>query len=55
MKIGFKLKEIQVTPCSFDGIMHAAVWFAAFSARKFAAGFEIHMDIELPSFSTKIY
>jgi hypothetical protein len=37
MNIGFKLKEIQVTPCSFDRIMYAAVWFAAFSTRKFAA------------------
>jgi hypothetical protein len=35
--------------------MHAAVWLAAFSARKFAAGFEIHMNIELPCFSAKTY
>jgi hypothetical protein len=35
--------------------MHAAAWFAAFSARKFTAGFEINMDIELLSFSAKIY
>ena len=55
MNIGFKLKEIQVTPCSFDGIMHAAVLIAAFSARKFAAWFEINMNIELFSFRAKIY
>jgi hypothetical protein len=55
MDIGFKLKEIQVTPSSSDCIVHAAAWFLAFRARKFAAGFKIHMDIELPSFSAKIY
>jgi hypothetical protein len=55
MNIGFKLKEIQVTPGSFDSIMHAATWFPAFRARKFTAGFKIHMNIELPSFNTKIH
>jgi hypothetical protein len=39
MDIGFELKKVQVTPGSFDGIMHVALWFAAFLARKFAAGF----------------
>ena len=55
MNIGFKLKKIQVTPGSFDGIVHAAAWFLAFRARKSAAGFEIHMNIELPSFNAKIH
>lgn len=54
MDIGFELKEVQVTPGSFDGIMHVALWFAAFCARKFAAGFKIHMNIELLAFGTKI-
>jgi hypothetical protein len=44
-----------MSPCSFDGIMHAAVLLAAFCARKFAAWFEINMNIELFSFSAKIY
>jgi len=35
--VGFKLKEVQVTPGSFDSIMHAAAWFAALCTRKFAA------------------
>jgi hypothetical protein len=55
MDIGFKLKEVQVTPGSFDGIMHVALWLAAFCTRKFAAGFEIYMNIELLAFGTKIY
>jgi len=55
MDIGFKLKEVQVTPGSFDGIMHVALGLAAFCARKFAAGFEIYMNIELLAFGTKIY
>jgi len=55
MDIGFKLKKIQVTPGSFDGIMHATAWLPAFHARKFAAGFEIHMNIELPFLNTKIH
>jgi hypothetical protein len=55
MNIGFKLKEIQVTPSSSDGIVDAAAWFLAFRTKKFAAGFEIHMNIELPCFNTKIH
>jgi hypothetical protein len=55
MYIGLKLKEVQVTPGSFDSIMHAAAWFAAFRTRKFTAGFKIHVDIELLFFGTKIY
>ena len=55
MDIGFELKEVQMSPGSFYSIMHAAAWFAAFRTRKFAACFEINMDIELLSFSTKIY
>jgi hypothetical protein len=55
MDIGFKLKEIQVTPSSSDCIVHAAAWFLAFRARKFAAGFEINMNIELPSFNAKVH
>jgi hypothetical protein len=55
MDIGFKLKEIQVTPSSSDCIVHAAAWFLAFRARKFAAGFEINMNIELSSFNAKIH
>jgi hypothetical protein len=43
MDIGLKLKEIQVTPSSSDCIVHAAAWFLAFRARKFAAGFEIKL------------
>jgi hypothetical protein len=52
---GFKLKKVQVTPGSFDSIMHAAAWFPAFRARKFTAGFKIYMNIELPSFNAKIH
>jgi len=37
MDIGFELKEVQVTPGSFDRIMHPALWFAALCTRKFAA------------------
>jgi hypothetical protein len=55
MNIGFKLKKVQVTPGSFDGIMHTAAWFPAFRARKFATGFKINMNIELPSFNAKIH
>jgi hypothetical protein len=55
MDIGFELKKVQVTPGSFDGIMHVALWFAAFWAREFAAGFKIYMNIELLAFGTKIY
>jgi len=55
MDIGFELKEVQVTPCSFDGIMHVALWFTAFCAGKFATGFKIYMNIELLAFGTKIY
>jgi hypothetical protein len=55
MDIGFKLKEVQVTPGSFDSIMHIALWLAAFCTRKFAAGFKIYMNIELLAFGTKIY
>lgn len=55
MNVGFKLKKIQVTPGSFNGIMHAAAWFPAFRARKSTARFKIHMDIELPSFNAKIH
>jgi len=55
MDIGFKLKEIQVTPGSFDCIVHASAWFLAFRARKFAAGFEINMNIELLSFNAKVH
>lgn len=55
MDIGFKLEEVQVTPGPFDGIMHVAFGFAAFCASKFAAGFEIYMNIELLAFGTKIY
>jgi len=50
MDIGFELKKVQVTPGSIDGIMHVALWFAAFCARKFAAGFKIYMNIELLAF-----
>jgi len=55
MDVGFKLKKVQVTPGSFDGIMHVALRFAAFCARKFAARFKIYMNIELLAFGTKIY
>ena len=54
MDIGFELKEVQVTPGSLDRIMHVALWFAAFWAREFAAGFKIYMNIELLAFGTKI-
>ena len=33
MDIGFKLKEVQMPPGSFDCIMHVATWIAAFSTR----------------------
>ena len=55
MDIGFKLKEIQVTPSSSDCIVHAAFRFAAICTRKFAAGFEINMNIELLSFNAKVH
>jgi hypothetical protein len=55
MDIGFELKKIQVTPSSPGCIVHAAAWFLAFRARKFATGFEINMNIELPSFNAKIH
>jgi hypothetical protein len=54
MDIGLKLKEIQVTPGSFDSIMHAATWFTTLRTRIFTARFEIYVDIELFSFGTKI-
>ena len=44
-----------MAPGSFDSIMHAATCIAAFRTRKFAAWFEINMDIKLFSFSTEIY
>ena len=50
MDIGFKLKEVQMAPGSFDSIMHAATWIAAFRTRKFAAWFEINMDIKVAFF-----
>jgi hypothetical protein len=53
--IGFELKEVQMSPGSFYSIMHVAACFAAFRTRKFTACFEVDMDIELLSFSTKIY
>jgi hypothetical protein len=31
MDIGFELEEVQVSPGSFDRIMHASTWFAALS------------------------
>jgi hypothetical protein len=37
MDIGFELKEVQVMPGPFDGIMNIALGFATFCARKFAA------------------
>jgi hypothetical protein len=53
--VGLKLKKVQVTPGSFDSIMHAAAWFPALRTRKFAARFEIYVNIELLSFGIKIY
>jgi hypothetical protein len=55
MDIGFELKEVQVVPGSLDSIMHTALCFAALRARKFAACFKIHVDIELSFFNTKIH
>ncbi len=55
MDIGLKLKKVQVTPGSFESIMHVAAWFTAFCARKFTARFKIYVDIELFFFDTKIY
>jgi len=52
---GFELKEVQVTPGSIDSIMHTALCFDALCARKFAAGYKIHVDIELSFFNTKIH
>jgi hypothetical protein len=37
MDIGFELKEVQVSPGSFDSIMHAAARLAALCTWKFAA------------------
>ncbi len=53
MDIGLELKEVQMSPSSFYSIMHVAACFSAFRTRKFTACFEIDMDIELLSFSTK--
>src|SRR5664280_3523801 len=53
--IGFELKEVQMTPGSFDSIMHATHRFAALCTRKFAARIKIYVDIELFTFDTKIY
>jgi len=55
MDIGFKLKKVQMPPGSFDSIMHAATWIAAFRTRKFAAWFEVNVYIKLLSFGTEIY
>jgi len=55
MDIGLKLKKVQVTPGSFDNIMHAAAWFPALRTKKFTARFEIDVNIELLSFGIKIY
>jgi hypothetical protein len=53
--IGLKLKEVQMTPGSFDSIMHIAVWFAAFRTSEFTAGSKINVDIQLLFFSIEIY
>jgi hypothetical protein len=36
MDIGFELKKVQMTPGSFDSIMHAATDFTAFGTWIFA-------------------
>ena len=56
MDIGFELKEVQVTPGSFDGIMHVALWFAACHAARSApsAFSNASAKISLTSFSRSV-
>jgi len=47
MKIGLKLKEVQVSPGSINSIVNLASCITALRTRKFASSFEIYVDVKL--------
>lgn len=54
MKVGLKLKEIQMSPSPIDGIMNTAFRVAAFRTWKFTTKFEIYVDVESLSFQVEL-